>query len=244
MARSIDAGASNFLNEDAHQALLRSIAEQLKMPLMTIARQAEFYRDEETLQQQVLRDMQLNADVALRLVDSYILGLDLATKQFNLQLEPVSISSALYDVAQELTPLAKQHDVELQLVLAGKYGQVMAHRQGLMAAMYNIGSVLAEIDSPDDKKHSIKIVAHHSPSGIITGVYVDESIPTPSIARGRGMQGIMRQPFSDTTAQSGAGVFVADSIFASMNSRLRFGRFRGSHGLAATLQPNKQLQLV
>lgn len=211
---------------------------------MYIARQAEFYRTEETLSPLVLRDMQLNADMALRLVDSYVLGLDLATKQMNLQLEPISISSTLYDVAHDLEPLVKQRNGELQLVLAGKYGQVMAHKQGLMAAMYNVGSVLSEIDIPDDTAPRIRIVAHHSPRGIIAGVYIDETIAAPSIARGRGWHGAMRQPFSDVAAHGAAGVFVADAIFASMNTRLRFGRFRNLHGLAATLQPNKQLQLV
>ena len=211
---------------------------------MYIARQAEFYRTEETLEPTVLRDMQLNADMALRLVDSYILGLDLSTKQMNLQLEPVSISSALYDVAHDLEPLVKQRNCELSLVLAGKYGQVMAHKQGLMAAMYSIGSVLAEIDTPDDARHNIQIAAHHSPRGIIAGVYVDNTLTTPSVARSRGWQGTMRQPFADAAATGGAGVFVADAIFASMNTRLRYGRFRTFHGLAATLQHNKQLQFV
>lgn len=245
LARIFDVSTSSpILTEDSHQALLRSIAEQLKLPLMYIARQAEFYRTEETLEPTVLRDMQVNADMALRLVDSYILGLDLATKQMNLQLEPVSVSSALYDVAHNLEPLVRQRNGELQLVLAGKYGQVMAHKQGLMAALYSVGSVLAEIDGLDDATHSIKIAAHHSPRGIITGVYIDNRLATPSVARGRGWQGTMRQPFADVTASGGAGVFVADAIFASMNTRLRYGRFRSFHGLAATLQPNKQLRLV
>lgn len=214
------------------------------MPLMYIARQAEFYRTEETIEPTTFRDMQTNADMALRLVDSYILGLDLSTKQLNLQLEPISISSTLYDVAHDLTPLLRQRNTELQLVLAGRYGEVLAHRQGLMAALYNVGSVLSEIDAPDIEKRTIRIVAHHSPCGIIAGMYVDESIPTPSLAKGRAAQHRARQPFADTTSQNGAGIFVADAIFASMNTRLRFGRFRGNHGLAATFQPNRQLQLV
>jgi hypothetical protein len=230
--------------DDAHQALLRSIAEQLKMPLMYIARQAEFYRGEETIDPLTFRDMQTNADMALRLVDSYILGLDLATKQLNLQLEPVSISSTLYDIAHDLTPLLRQRNTELQLVLAGKYGEVMAHKQGLMAALYNVGSVLSEIEAADSEKHTIRIVAHHSPCGIIAGMYVDQSVATPSLTRGKASRHEARQPFAEATAQNGAGIFVADAIFASMNTKLRFGRFRGTHGLAATLQPNRQLQLI
>jgi len=211
---------------------------------MHIARQAEFYKSEETVDFSVFRDMQTNADVALRLVDSYVLGLDLATKQMDLQLEPVSVSATLYDVAHELTPLLRQRDTELQLVLAGRYGEVMAHRRGLMAALYNVGAVLSEIEAPEADKQTIKIVAHHSPTGIIAGMYVNDQTPTLSLSKARAQHGNARQPFAEATAQTGAGIFVADAIFASMNTRLRFGRFRGTHGLAATLQPNRQLQLV
>ena len=86
--------------------------------------------------------------------------------------------------------------------------------------------------------------AHHTPRGIIAGVYVDNQLVAPSIARSRGWQGAMRQPFADVAAHGGPGVFVADAIFSSMNTRLRYGRFRTFHGLAATLQPNKQLRFV
>lgn len=238
-------GTQSFgMTDDAHQALLRAIAEQLKMPLMYIARQAEFFYDEETVDRAALRGMQLNADMALRLVDGYMLSLDLATKPLDLELEPVSVSAMLYDVAHQLSPVLKQRNTDLQLVLAGKYGQVMAHKEGLMAALYNIGAVMAEIQSETGEVQCLKIAAHHVPQGIITGVYVDGDTPVPSIAHSRGWQGVMRQPFADVTAQNGAGIFVADAILNSMHTRLRFGRFRGSHGLAATLQPNRQLRFV
>lgn len=214
------------------------------MPLMYIARQAEFHKAEETVDVSVFRDMQTNADMALRLVDSYVLGLDLATKQLDLQLEPVSISATLYDVAHELTPLLRQRGAELQLVLAGRYGEVMAHRRGLMAALYNVGAVLSEVEVPEAGRHTIKIAAHHSPEGIIAGMYMNDGAPSLSLSKGRAHHGHARQPFAEVTSQTGAGIFVADAIFASMNTRLRFGRFRGTHGLAATLQPNRQLQLV
>lgn len=244
LARMDSALAQTYLNDDMHADLLRSIAEQLKLPLMHIARQAEFYKNEETLGRQTLSDMQLNADMAIRLVDGYILGLDLATSQLDLELEPVSLSSTLYDVAHDLTPVAKQYNCEVQLLLAGKYGQVMAHKEGLNAAIYSIGLSLIELDTPENLDHKIKLIAHHSPQGIITGVYVDRSVETPKVANANNYQIKMRQPFADVTAQNGVGVFMADAILSSMNTKLRVGKFRDLHGLAMTLKPNKQLQLI
>lgn len=226
--------------------LLRSIAEQIKLPLMYIARQAEFSRGEETVPRESFDVMHANADMALRLVDSYILGLDLAKRQMELELEPVPLSAVLYDVAHDLTPIAKQHNTDIELVLSGKHGQVMAHSQGLVAALYSLGSVLSEACSEDKSRGRLRIAAHRSAKGIVTGMYIDgaPSLQTTMYQARRLRSQHTRQPFTALCASGGAGIFVADVILASMNARLRAGRYHGKNGLAITLQPSKQLQLV
>lgn len=228
------------------EVLLRSIAEQIKMPLMYIARQAEFSRGEETVPRESFDVMHANADMALRLVDSYILGLDLAEKQMELALEPVPLSAVLYDIAHDLTPIAKQHNTDIELVLSGKQGEVMAHSEGLIAALYSLGSVLAEVCSEDKSRGRLRIAAHRSTKGIVAGMYVD-GIPSmqTTMYQARRLRGnYTRQPFTKLSASTGAGIFVADVILASMNAKLRAGRFHGKNGLAMTLQPSKQLQLI
>lgn len=231
---------------DTQRMLLQSIAEQLKMPLMHIARQAELSRTEETIPADAFASMQTNADMALRLVESYILGLELSEKQMKLQLEPVPISAVLYDVAHDLTPLARQHNTDVELVLSGKHGQVMAHNQGLVAALYSLGSVLAESCAEDTGRGKLRIAAHRSTRGIVTGMYLDgaPSLQTTMYNARRLHASKSRQPFMKLSANSGAGIFIADVILACMNTRLRAGRFHGKNGLAATLQPSRQIQLV
>lgn len=229
-------------SRDSQTVLLRSIAEQLKVPLMYMARQAEAAQQETHVTNQSLKLVETHADVALRLVDSYLLSLDLADKQMLLELEPVPIAAALYDVAHDLTPLAKQRNTDVELVLAGKYGQVMAHPAGLRAALYGLGFVLSEVTHPNKMRNTLRLAAHRSRGGIVAGLYVE------------GMDGIrqaqltqtsfMHQPFMNLTAGNGAGVFVAEAIFGAMQSKLRLGRFQSQQGLVATLQPNRQLQLV
>ncbi len=225
---------------------LRSIAEQLKVPLMYLARQAELNQQQENAQAASFKTMQTHADMALRLVDSYLLGLDLSGQQTTLELEPVPIAAALYDVAHDLTPLAKQRNTDIELVLAGKYGQVMAHPAGLRAALYGLGFVLSEVVHPEKIRNTLKIAAHRTRNGIVTGLYIDGSADAQTTLRaGNISQNLgMRQPFAQLTAGTGAGVFVADTIFDAMQTKLRFGSFRNQQGLAATLQPSKQLQLV
>lgn len=232
--------------EDLQTQTLRSIAEQLKMPLMYLARQAELCGQADTQPEATFKSMQTHADMALRLVDSYLLGLDLSNKQAKLELEPVPIAATLYDVAHDLTPLARQRNTDIELVLAGKYGQVMAHPAGLRAALYGLGFVLSEVVHPEKIRNTLRIAAHRTRGGIVTGLYIDGAvdIQTTLSASNISQNLGMRQPFANLTAGTGAGVFVADAIFDAMQTKLRAGRFQKQHGLAVTLQPSRQLQLV
>lgn len=231
---------------DSQTLLLRSIAEQLKMPLMYMARQAELGQQEAVDTTKVLNGLEAHADMALRLVDSYLLSLDLTSKQLSLELEPVPIAATLYDVAHDLAPLAKQRNTDIELVLAGKYGQVMAHPAGLKAALYGLGFVLSEVNHPAKIRNTLRIAAHRTRSGIVAGLYLDgiEDLQASMGYSKLTQTTFLRQPFPVLTANSGAGVFVAETIFGAMQSRLRPGRFQSQQGLAATLQPNRQLQLV
>jgi hypothetical protein len=232
--------------DQMRQMLLRSIAEQLKLPMLYIARQAELSRADETVSFDTLDNMQANAEMALRLIDSYILGFDLAAKQLALELEPVPLTAVLYDVAHDLTPIARQRNTTIELTLDSKQGEVMANSQGLAAALYSMGSVLSEVCAEKNGKGTLHIAAHRAAHGIVTGIYTDgiDNIQTTIYQARKLRQNFVRQPYLKLCAGSGAGIFIADTIFTYMNARLRAGRLHGKHGLAATLEPSRQMQLV
>src|SRR3954464_4326859 len=111
--------------------LLRAVAEELKLPLTNIARRLELERLQAGAAGASLAGLSVQANVALTLVDSYLLGLQLAEEQGSLALEPVSVASTLTDTAHELQAFAKQHYVALEVAIAGRYEPVMAHHAGL-----------------------------------------------------------------------------------------------------------------
>jgi hypothetical protein len=224
---------------------LLSVAEQLKVPLTTIARQSELAQltgDYEATTQ----SMQLQAGVALTLVDNYLLGLQLL-QQESLELEPVSVSSALIDVVHALQALARQHSVELDVKIGGKYEPVMAHHQGLRAALLSLGySLIAAAPGQDGprKKH-VTLAAHRSNGGIVAGMYgAYDSLTTASWRTAMQLCGTSSQPLAKLTADSGAGVFVADALARAMESELRVARHASETGLALTLLPSRQMTFI
>lgn len=228
--------------------LLVSIAEQLKLPLLHIARQAELDAQRGFASSEDLLRMQLSAEAALRLVDSYLLGLQLSQQQTQLQLEPVSLSSTLVDIAHQLDGFAKLYDIDLELHIAGKYAPVMAHAAGVRAAFLSLGYTFIEALpslQTDRRRLSLRLAAHRTPHGLVAGLYSDATgVSGDDLRKAQNIYGTARQPFATLSSTGGAGIFVADTIFKAMESKLRVGHHQKLTGFAATLQPSRQLQFI
>jgi hypothetical protein len=225
------------------QQLLLNVAEELKLPLLQIARQAEQGHLSGTADLALIRS---TADTALRLLDNYALGVRLAMESAELAIESVSVSSVLYDAGQQLDALAKSYGVALELNVAGRFGPVLAHRQGLQAALVSLGAALIEaLPAQESTRLTLHLATHRSRYGIVAGLYADtKQLSREALQRGRELQRHSRQPLINLTHTSGAGIFVADTILHAMRLSLKPSRHRNLYGLGTVLQPNRQLQLV
>ena len=230
---------------ESQSRLLRTLAEELKLPLMQIARAAELARIsgdvKEVAQAEVL------ADTALRLVDSYVLSTQTMLGQQALELEPVSLNAVLYDTAQYLHKLAKLYDCKIELVVSGKHGLVMAHPQALQSALTSLGySFINVINSQEDgQKAQIILSASKNKQGVAAGIQTNnQEVGSRLLQQAKDLYGFARQPMSDLTHGSGAGILVANSLFDAMATQLRVVRNRTNSGLAATLLPSQQLALL
>ena len=234
-------GTSAFDNA-THERLLKALAEQLKLPLLQIAREAEFAIGKQDISS--LNSIQYTADMALRLVDSYLLSVQLQSVPM-LELEPVSVSAMLQETAHRLNTLAKQYNCELEVQLGGKYQPVMAHRQSLEAAFATLGYAFIEATPEAGKKHKVVLGVHKSNSGLVTGIFGNqEGLSADMYKRGKALFGSAHQSVPDLSPASGARIFVADTLLTQMDTPLHLSRHNKLSGLAATLLPSQQLSLV
>lgn len=235
-------GSDDQLPPILSEELLLSVAEELKLPLLQIAREAE--RGEAS--QPALRTIRATADSALRLLDSYALGVRLALEPAELAAESISVSSVLYDTGQQLDALAKQYGVTLELNVAGRFGPVLAHRQGLQAALVSLGAALVEaLPAQGGEQLTLQLATHRSRYGIVAGLYADNRLLSAEALRhGRELQRRSRQPLLNLSHTSGAGIFVADTLLTAMRLRLHTSRHHGRYGLGTVLQSSQQIQLV
>jgi hypothetical protein len=225
------------------QQLLLSVVEQLKLPLLQIARHAEHGQ----MGGKVDNDDIVNtADNALYLLESYSLGVRLSLYPQQLDYEPVSISSILYDTAQQLNNYAKSYGVGLEINVAGRFGPVLVHRKGLQAALVSLGAALIEaLPALESRQLTLQLATHNCRYGVVAGLYTDtEQLTSDTLRRGRQLQGKARQPLSGFSHNNGAGIFVADAILQAMKLELKVSRHHCLYGLGTVLQSSNQLQLV
>jgi hypothetical protein len=225
------------------EQLLLSVAEELKLPLLQIAREAE---RAELAGQLQLKSIRATADAALQLLDNYVLGIRLAAGPAELGLESVSVSSILYDTGQQLDALARNYGVSLELNIAGRYGPVMANRRGLQAALVSLGSSLIEaLPAQGGEQLVLQLATHRSRYGIVAGLYAEtRQLSAEALRRGRQLQQRSRQPLLNLSHTSGAGIFVADTILQAMRLRLHTSRHHRLYGLGTVLPSSQQIQLV
>jgi len=226
--------------------MLQAITEELKLPLLQIARKAElgYMVGKPKEAAEYLYKIEQNANSAIRLIDSYLLGLELADSQQSLALEPVSLGSVLSEAAHQLSPSAKQNNVELELRITNRQPLVMGHAGALQTAILSLGSMLI-LAQPKSSKRSITLATFPKTDAMQIGIFgKQEAVSIKEWERSQDLYGRSRQPISALSPSNAAGIFVADTIFRAMSSGLNPSKFRKLYGFTATMQLSRQLQLI
>ncbi len=225
--------------------LFKSFAESMKLPLMQIARSAEFSYESGDVKS--LQNLAIAADTLENMIDNYLLSLQLQAEGDQLVLSPISLGAALDDVAHALDKKARKYSCDIELTIAGKYGPVLAHPAGLRAALVSIGTVLIDAQNQQQKpkRQVIILAAHRTRYGIVAGMFSDVAgIDTKTFNNSKNLYGNAPQPLAQLTSASGAEIYIANSLLSTMTSGLRSARFQKLNGLAATFTPSQQLSLV
>lgn len=227
---------------NANARLFRALAEDLRVPLMQIARSSELAQLDSKKANP--KHIEATADAALKLIDSYIFSTQVLLGQETLALEPISPKATLYDTAQYMNEIAKLYNYEIEIDASNRCGLVMAHAKGLQAALIGLTYTLIGGMSSDEKGRII-LTAHKTKHGVAAGVMTNgKAISQRALNTARGVYGDVRRPLADSLHASSAGIYVADNLFAAMASELRAKSTRGTSGLVATLLQSQQLALL
>lgn len=227
-----------MVHSDQSDQLFTALAEQLKVPLLQIARLSDMSRES------TLPRISVISEHALRLVDAYVQSR--SHNQINLNLEPINTSSVLYDVASELSPFAKQNDYTIEIDLRGKSMPIMGHRESLKTMISLLGASLIEANADEEgqSRHLI-LGTHRASQGTIIGAFSSHvALSQKALQLTRALHGRAAQSVPALGIAGGAGLAIADKLSEQMNAPLKAYKHRSLHGIGSLLNQSHQLQLL
>ncbi len=214
--------------------LFWALAEQLKIPLMQIAQEASLGQ---------IGTVADSANIVLELLESYQLG-STASGQDSLDLRPTMVSVALEEAAHKLTSHARNYNCEIVVEVTGHNQPAMADSRYLRSAFVALGYGLIEAQS-GAKKPRLVLSTHRTHRGLAAGAFGrQDGLSSTSFNKFKQLSGRAQQPWPQGLAYSGAGIFIADTLLQAMAMPLRLSHHGQLNGLASTLIPSRQLELV
>lgn len=233
-------------SKDEERQLLASLAEQLRVPIVQMARLSE---EDSKKNRKTIAAISRTAN---ELIDAYQLVLQLHMQEGALHVEPVSLSALLHKTAQKTQRLAEEYRCDVQIDAKGNYEPVLINTEVIEAALSALSSVFiidSKVSGTDTDRSSRPIVtlaAHRSRWGLVVGAYSSNntSMNNASFGRAKNLYGKARQPLNHIFTSAGAGVFIANALLAMAACNLHASRYHNMTGLAVTLKPASQLSLV
>lgn len=226
------------------EQMLGSLARELKHPLTYIARHAELSAMENG-QQPAFAAVSQSAASALMLIDSYLLSARSEYGQLQLPMEPVGLGGVLYDVAQALQQTAQERNCTIE-VIASHAGPVMAHEEGLRAALTCLASQLMLCDPEEPVLRIIRLSAYRQHARDPVAAVFDPAISfsQKDLAAARRLQGVSHMAFGGSSSGSGIHLAIAESLAQSIGARLSVVRRQNTSGFGLRLIKSEQLQLI
>ena len=219
--------------------LLQKVADNIKLPLIQILHQAQLGKINNQADLNQIEDV---ANFTLKMIDNYILGLKTDNDKFDL--EPLSLSSVLYDSAKELEKLASHYGVKLEVSLNNSFGPVLSNRLALEGFLMSVGwSMIESVSSTQNK--TVTLATHKCRYGVVAGVYAnDVNLNKSTLKQGTKLLDSAKRSMPEFSHTSGSGIFVAEKLLNNLDMKLLVSKHHNLRGIGTLMNTSKQLQLV
>lgn len=215
---------------DSH---MQAIAAQFRTPLMQIAQLAQ-HKPADALEQ-----IQAVTNYAIKMAEVY----SWHSTQQQLKLEPLTASSLLYDIAQELDPIAKLYECSVQVRLHEANRPVLGHRQTLKDMLVLLMTGVMQ-SLPPEQDRQLVLGAHRSAFGTVLGVFSESlELNQQTLTTLRRLRSKSYHP-APTMLAGHHAVSLADQLSRSLQAPLKAFRHEHLPGVGSLLHTSQQLRLV
>lgn len=210
--------------------VLKNLASDLKVPLTRILLEGGN-------EPGVVSHTQASVDF----IDTYILGLQIASGQQQLQIEPVLLSPLFDEVAHGLHPLASEQQCQLVCNVTSQTHTVLADKSLLKALITALS--YSSLQVAEGRARRVYIAAHKRRQKVEAGVFSKWAYTKQTFTKHKSITAKAGSTPSSGIYGVGSGVVVADVLAQLMGSPLKSITKHRQNGLVLSLYQSNQLAL-
>lgn len=228
------------VDEIAQLALIRNVAEDLKLPLARI----QAYTSD-TKNMRMSRELiHHTINSAIDFIDTYILCIQVQSGQQQLHVEPVALQPLFDEASHNLTPLAKKHNIQIRSLVTSSTKTVLSDRTVLQKLFTVLGYSFLQT-TPPDKSRVLQYHARLQKDFVRAGVIGENiEIKHQDLEQVKSNYGRASMLSSNLPFGISAGLAIADLLARAMDNTLQPIRRKTQTGLGVTLLPSSQLRLL
>lgn len=224
--------------------LLRTVGNELKLPLMHISNAASLLQqngDVHINREQHIAQLEMSSRRMLHIIDSLLFAGQIETKQTMLKLEPTNVASVVHTVMQESRVLAARYNKQLSLRISQEIAPAAVDPRALYHSLYGLLDTL--IRSAESTK--IVILIHHQADSIM--ITLRDNGPAISLRQIQvafSRLGKTAQPIKQLPSTTGMAFYVAYSLSRAMGGDLVIKQSGDERRMSITLPLSQQMELV
>ncbi len=224
--------------------LLRSVGNELKLPLMQISNAASMLADgdyEEHERVEQYEQLELSSRHMLHIIDSVLFAGQVDTRQTMLRLEPTNVASVVHSVVQECRELAKKYEKRLTMRITQELSPAAVDPVALRHSLFGLIDMLVRSTESD----YVEVLIHHQTDSVM--ITLRDNGPPISIKQIQSAfkrLGKATRPVKQLPNTTGMAFYVAFSLSRAMGGDLTIKRTGGERRLSLSLPLSQQMELM
>jgi K+-sensing histidine kinase KdpD len=224
--------------------LLRTVGNELKLPLMHISNAASLLKDEDFSveeRNEQYEQLELSSRRMLQIIDSVLFAGQIETQQTSLNLEPTNVAAIVHSVIVECRELAFRYNKEVSLRISQEVAPAAVDPTALRHSLYGLLDML--IRSAESDRVTI-LVHHQSDSIMITMRDNGPAISMKQIQSAFRHLGKAARPVKQLPSTTGMAFYVAYSLSRAMGGDLSITQSGEQRRLSIKMPLSQQLELI
>lgn len=224
--------------------LLRTVGNELKLPLMHISNSASLLKDGDFSEDARLAQyaqLEMSSRRMIQIIDSVLFAGQVETHQTSLNLEPTNVASVVHTVMNDCRELAIKYDKQMTMRITQELSPAAVDPTALRYSLFGLIDMLIR---SSESTEILLLIHHQADSVMITLKDNGPAISLKQIQSAFKRLGKATRPVKQLPNTTGMAFYVAFSLSRAMGGDLAINQSGEERRLSLKLPLSQQLELM